>query len=165
MALGFNIINDFYVKCGFEIKNFRKSNESLEYEACSFEIKSKNIEYRCSKITPTKIGQFVTIWKRNELGITEPFSDLDNIDFVIITSQNEYDIGQFIFPKEILIEKGVFSTNKKGGKRGFRIYPLWDLTNNKQALKTQNWQIPYFVIINLDNQRSFERVKNLLNFN
>jgi hypothetical protein len=58
--------------------------ESVEYGACSFRINGKTIQYRVSKITPTKTGQFGTIWKRNKDGITEPFDNLDHIGFIII---------------------------------------------------------------------------------
>ncbi|MGL4629999.1 MAG: MepB family protein [Leadbetterella sp.] len=102
---------------------------------------------RVSKITPTKTGQFVTIWKRNEEGITEPFDGKDDIDFVIIVSKRDDTIGQFIFLKSVLLEKGIFSLNGKGGKRGIRVYPPWDKVESKQAEKTQAWQKKYFVEI------------------
>jgi hypothetical protein len=76
-----------YDKCGFDLTNLKQYSESIEYGACSFVLNGKTIEYRLSKITPTKIGQFVTIWKRNKDGIIEPFDILDDIDFIIITSK------------------------------------------------------------------------------
>jgi len=64
-----------------------------------------------------------------------------------------------VFPKSVLIEKGILSTSKKDGKRGFRVYPIWDKTISQQAVKTQNWQLNYFfeVIEDLD----FNLVKKL----
>ncbi|RYE38879.1 MAG: MepB domain containing protein, partial [Sphingobacteriales bacterium] len=38
----------------------------------------------------------------------------------------------------------ILSGNGKNGKRGFRVYPPWDLTENSQARKTQQWQLEYF---------------------
>lgn len=146
------IINELiYKKCGFELKNLELNSESVEYNACSFEVNGHKIEYRISKITPTKTGQFVTIWKRDKNGITVPFDISDDIDFIVITSKRDNDIGQFIFPKAVLAEKGIISQKGKGGKRGIRVYPSWDTTTNKQAQKTQSWQTKYFFIIQKDN--------------
>ena len=75
-----------YDKCGFELTNPKLNSESLEYGACSFNLNGNTIQHRVAKITPTKTGQFVTIWKRNKNGITEPFDILDDIDFIIITT-------------------------------------------------------------------------------
>ena len=58
--------------------NLKWNLESAEYGACSFKLNGKTIQFRVSKITPTKTGQFVTIWKRNKEGITEPFDNADN---------------------------------------------------------------------------------------
>ncbi len=121
--------------------------ESMEYGACSFKLNGQIIEHRVSKTTPTKTGQFVTIWKRNEHGITIPFDVSDNIDFVVITSKNGSSIGQFIFNKRVLADKGIISQNRKGGKRGIRVYPTWDKTTSNQAVKTQSWQVNYFLTI------------------
>ena len=45
----------------------------------------------------------------------------------------------------ILIKNQILSTNLKDGKRGFRVYPNWDIPQNKQATKTQNWQSQFFI--------------------
>lgn len=140
-----------YDKCGFKLTNLKLNSESVEYGACSFKLDGLRIEHRVSKITPTKTGQFVTIWKRNINGVTEPFDILDDFDFVIITSKSEGSIGQFIFPKSVLAEKGIISQSGKDGKRGIRVYPSWDKATNRQAAKTQSWQTKYFVTINNDN--------------
>lgn len=136
-----------YDKSGIALTNLKLNTECVEYGACSFEINGRKVEHRVSKITPTKPGQFVTIWKRNKNGITAPFDISDNIDFLIVTSKSQDNIGQFIFPKSILVDKGIFSQDGKIGKRGIRVYPSWDTTINKQAAKTQNWQTKYFIQI------------------
>jgi hypothetical protein len=145
-----------YDKCGFVLTNLKLNSESVEYGACSFRLDGQRIEHRVSKITPTKTGQFVTIWKRNINGITEPFDILDDIDFVVITSKSEANIGQFIFPKSVLADKGIISQNGKGGKRGIRVYPSWDTATNRQAEKTQGWQMKYFMRIKNDNSVDFD---------
>jgi len=136
-----------YDTCGFDLTNLRVNSESVEYGACSFELDGKKIQHRVSKITPTKTGQFVTIWKRNNKGLTEPFDIADDIDFLIITARNGDNLGQFIFPKSVLADKGIISHDGKDGKRGIRVYPPWDRVANKQAEKTQRWQTKYFLTI------------------
>jgi hypothetical protein len=139
-----------YDKCGFDWTSPILSTESITYGACAFGLAGKSVQYRVSRITPTKEGQFVTIWKRNEYGKTQPFDILDDLDFIIIMSRKGKSFGQFIFPKSMLADKGVISRNGKGGKRGIRVYPPWDITTNRQAEKTQNWQLKYFLFIHTD---------------
>lgn len=146
-----------YDKCNFEFSNLIIDSESEEYHACFFKLNSLQIIHRLSKITPTKTGQFVTIWKRNDKGITAPFDFLDNFDFIVITSKSGENFGQFVFPKSVLLEKGIISNNNTSGKRGIRVYPPWDIPTSKQAEKTQNWQTKYFYSIN-----NIEFVKKLL---
>lgn len=150
-----------YDKCNFEFTNLVIDSESEEYQACSLKLNSFQIIHRLSKITPTKIGQFVTIWKRNEKGITAPFDYSDNFDFIIITSKSENILGQFVFPKSVLLEKGIISNNNTSGKRGIRVYPPWDVPTSKQAEKTQSWQTKYFYSIN-NNSVDEELVKDLI---
>lgn len=66
---------------------------------------------------------------------------------VIINTETKSHFGQFVFPKDILITQGIFSTEIKEGKRAFRVYPSWEKTTSKQAQKTQEWQLDYFVEI------------------
>lgn len=151
-----------YDKCNFEFSNLVIDSESQEYQACSFRLNSFEIIHRLSKITPTKIGQFVTIWKRNHKGITTPFDYSDNFDFIIITSKSEENLGLFVLPKAVLLEKGIISNNNISGKRGIRVYPSWDIPTSKQAIKTQNWQLQYFYLIE-NNSFDVESVKKLFN--
>lgn len=146
----FQIKTLVYDTCYFEFKNFVVGTESTEYHACSFQLNSFQIIHRLSKITPTKIGQFVTIWKRNNKGITAPFDVSDNFDFIVITSKKGTNIGQFVFPKAVLLEKRIISNNTTYGKRGIRVYPPWDIPTSKQAVKTQLWQTKYFYSIDKD---------------
>ncbi|MBF4982840.1 MepB family protein [Nonlabens mediterrranea] len=140
-----SFINEkIYLKLGYNISQLHINKESTEYSACTFLLNDFHILYRTSKITPTKTGQFVTLWKRNLAGTIEPFNENDCIDYVIIQVQKDGKIGQFIFPKSVLIAKGILSTSRKDGKRGFRVYPIWDITTSKQAITTQNWQLKYF---------------------
>ena len=137
-----------YDACSFRISDFKTEIESKEYDACQFELNGKKILCRNSKITPKKARQFVTFWKRNGNGPIEPFNEKDQIDFYVVNARMEDKLGQFVFPKSVLIKKGIISTEKKEGKRGFRVYPKWDLVKSKQAEKTQKWQLDYFYEIN-----------------
>ena len=139
---------EIYDNCSFEISNFTIESEGKEYYASRFQLNGLNILSRNAKITPKKVGQFVTFWKRNEHGITAPFETSDCIDFYIVNVRTENHFGQFVFPKEILIKRGIISTVKKEGKRGFLVYPKWDIPNNKHAEQTQKWQLDYFYEIN-----------------
>lgn len=149
-----------YDICGFECSEPQPEKESQEYDAFDFKIGESQIKFRSAKITPTKTGQFVTLWKRNINGIIEPFDYKDNIDFVIVSVQKEDLLGQFIFPKEILLKKGVFTSETKEGIRATRVYPPWDETTSKQAQKTQQWQLDYFLFVS--DKTDLNRTKHLL---
>lgn len=136
-----------YLKSGLAITDLLIEPEGKEYEACQFKLNGSKVINRTAKITPKKVGQFVTFWKRNEEGITAPFSTSDSFDFYITNIKYDDRIGQFVFPKSVLAEKGIIATDKKEGKRGFRVYAPWDLTTNKQAQKTQVWQGDYFYLM------------------
>lgn len=151
-----------YDQCNLVITNAKLNTESLEYGACSFELDGKKIQQRVSKITPTKNGQFVTIWKRNQDGITEPFDYSDELDFIIITARSGDHLGQFIFPKRVLADKGILTQNGKSGKRGIRVYPPWDKPKSKQAEKTQSWQLNYFLTIQMNGSTDIDFAKKLL---
>ncbi|TAE75153.1 MAG: MepB family protein [Bacteroidetes bacterium] len=158
------LIERFILKpCEIELTNIEAEIESQEYFAHNFELSEQKVKFRTAKITPTKTGQFVTIWKRNEKGITVPFDVLDNFDLFIIATRKEKSFGVFIFSKTVLFENGILSDETKGGKRGIRVYPTWDLTTNKQAQKTQNWQTKCFLEIQQDKQIDLKKVRNLLN--
>lgn len=132
---------------GLEIKSVYLEKESTDYNACQLLLNEKKALFRTAKITPTKTGQFVTLWKRTPKGPIAPFAIEDNFDLVIINTKTENHFGQFVFPKSILIEKGIFSTALKEGKRAIRVYPPWNKTTSKQAQKTQHWQLEYFIVI------------------
>ncbi|MFA6915012.1 MAG: MepB family protein [Parachlamydiales bacterium] len=148
-----------YEPLGLHIKHYRCEFESQEYGAAEFEIDSKQIKYRKAKITPIKVGQFVTLWKREGTGPIMPFDLSDPVDLFIITVRTEQHFGQFIFPKTVLVEKGILSTNGVGGKRAMRVYPSWDFADNNKARKTQAWQLGYFFDFNNLNEMNLEAIK------
>lgn len=142
------IKKEVYDKCSFDISYFKLEAESKEYYACKFNLKGKKVISRNAKITPKKAGLFVTFWKRNGNGPIEPFSESDQFDFYTVNVRVENKFGQFVFPKSVLKKKGILSTEGKEGKRAFRVYPVWDIVESKQAVQTQKWQLDYFYEIN-----------------
>lgn len=149
-----------YDPCGFNFENAVPEIESSEYNAYTFELNNLKIRFRSAKITPTKIGQFVTLWKRIGKGPIMPFDASDEIDLLVVSVQKDDLYGQFVFPKAVLIKQGVF-TDAKEGKRAIRIYPSWDITESAQAKKTQKWQLEYFLEISKEKPLDIERVRLL----
>lgn len=152
-----------YKPNGLFYKNLIAETESQEYGACSFEINDQHIKFRVAKITPTKIGQFVTFWKRIGSGPIEPYDVLDPFDLLVISVRDGEFFGQFVFPKSILSAKGLLSKETRGGKRAMRVYPPWNTTTSEQARKTQLWQITYFFEIHPNKCTDHVRFQSLFN--
>ena len=150
-----------YEPSGLVSDHFAIEAESEEYGASEFKMNHRNIKFRVAKITPTKIGQFVTIWKRIGNGPIQPFDMEDPFDLIVISVCTLEHFGQFVFPKVVLYEKGIVSKEGKGGKRAIRVYPPWDRTNNKQASNTQKWQLSYFFEIPSNAQADISRIQKL----
>ncbi len=136
-----------YEPSGFSCINLQQEAESQDYGACEFEMNNRRIKFRAAKITPTKGGQFVTLWKRIGTGPIMPFDLADPVDLFVVSVRSADHFGQFVFPKSVLYEKGFVSKEGKGRKRAMRVYPPWDIANSAQAKKTQAWQCMYFLHI------------------
>jgi hypothetical protein len=128
------------------IQNLKLDLEAKKYCGCRYNISEFKVIQRTAKVTPKKIGQFVTLWKRDSNNITTPININDGIDYVIIICKKAELVGKFVFPVNILLEKAIMSgpVSEKSGKRGFRLYPEWDEPVTEQARKTQQWQVCYF---------------------
>jgi hypothetical protein len=135
--------------------------ESAEYGAYIFELNGLSIRFRVAKITPTKNGQFVTLWKRTNHGPIQPFDIADSVDLFIISTRKDDHFGQFVFPKHVLFNYDIISKNGKGGKRAIRVYPPWDKTTSKQAQKTQQWQLNYFLEIPQNKAVDYDKSQRL----
>lgn len=150
-----------YEPLGWQCSNLKKETESQEYGACSFEMNGKNILFRVGKITPTKIGQFVTLWKRIDKRPIQPYDIQDPIDLFVVSVCAGDRFGQFVFPKNVLCEKDIISKDGKVGKLAIRVYPAWDIAENLQAKKTQAWQLNYFFEIQenkIENNAAIQRL-------
>ena len=142
------VVRDVYEPCGLKMAHFKMEKEGKDYYSCQFELNGHPIICRNAKVTPIKVGQFVTFWKRNSNGVIEPFLETDSISFFVVNVKTENRIGQFVFPKAVLIKKGILASAKKKGKLSFRVYPKWDEAVVKQAKAAQKWQLDYFYEIN-----------------
>ncbi len=156
-----NSISNIYKPAGLNLTSDPISEpESTDYGACYFGLNHKKVLFRIAKTTPTKIGQFVTLWKRpSPKGEIAPFDLSDDISFAIIHVSDGMHHGQFIFDQKILLSKGVMSKNHQGGKRAIRVYPAWTRPTAKDAIKTQAWQLQYFLPLDKNNHADLEQVK------
>lgn len=150
-----------YNSCEFHCSEPLLEKQNAEYGAYLFHINTFSIRFRVAKITPTKIGQFVTLWQRNAIGAPQPYNVSDLIDFYVISTRCGSNFGQFVFPKHVLYHQHILSNEGEGGKRAIRVYPPWDKPTNRQALHTQAWQLKYFLDIPLYESINFVRVHAL----
>jgi len=128
------------------IKNIREETQNSDYGAGVFQLNSKSVRFRVAKITPNKVGQFVSFWEKNEANKNQAFSYDNATDLLVInTFNNTGDFGQFVFQKEVLLKQNILKTANTKGKMAIRVYPSWDIPTSKQAIATQKWQSPYFV--------------------
>lgn len=142
--------------------DFSEEVEAREYGGFRFTLEGRQVVFRVAKITPTKVGQFVTLWYRPRVdGVIAPLDCTDAIDFVVIHAASEDHAGLFVFDRETLISRGVMSSNGVGGKRALRVYPPWSTPSARQALQTQRWQVGYFVDFAGSDENSARCVRDL----
>ncbi len=131
----------------------------------------QRVVFRITKTTPTKIGQFVTLWKRPK---PDEFPSAagnkpaalhtdDRIGFVVVHVHDDSHSGQSIFNRSILVDKGTMATGSKKGKTAFRIYPPWTKPVADEAIKSQRWQNVYFVADNENEVSKLDKVRKLFN--
>lgn len=130
---------------GLDISAAVPEAENADYGAFVSGIGRSAVRFRVGKQTPTKVGLFVSVWRRAQDGSTEPFAAEDCADLLVITARAGPRSGQFVFPTSALVEHGIVSVAGRGGKRGFRVYPPWSMAANKQARRSQEWQCGYFL--------------------
>src|SRR4051812_25475417 len=80
--------NLVYDLVGFNYSQSLIDLENAKYGGCTFTVNDLHIRFRVAKITPKKIGQFVTLWQR--VGKSPaPFDVSDSVDFFVISVRNE----------------------------------------------------------------------------
>jgi hypothetical protein len=134
-----------YDPYGFTCSDLTPEAESAAYGAHEFRLDGATVRVRVAKVTPTKNGLFVTVWKRLDAGPIQPFDVGDSIDFVVVTAREEAHFGHFAFPAEVLKRRGIIAAEAGAGKRAFRVYPPWAVTGSSQAARTAAWQRPHFL--------------------
>ncbi|MFF0742797.1 MepB family protein [Streptomyces sp. NPDC004111] len=144
-----------YGPSGFACSRPVPEPESAEYAAYGFTLDGRSVRFRVAKTTPTKAGQFVTVWQRSTAGPIRPFDVDDKVDLFVISSRDvggrdDGRFGQFVFPREVLCRRGIVSRAGTGGKRGFRVYPPWVTPTSRQAAGTQEWQVNHFLRLGED---------------
>lgn len=143
------------------ITNLKEEKQNAEYAGCLFHLNNKTIRFRKSKVTPNKIGQFVSFWEKDENMRNRAFSYEAAPDLLVITCIADNKLGQFIFPKGILLKEKILRTQSQTGKMAMRIYPVWDTTVSNQAKKSQMWQLQYFVDLSDINNLPIDKLLNL----
>ncbi|MFF9909952.1 MepB family protein [Streptomyces sp. NPDC013457] len=150
-----------YDPCGFTCSQPVPEPESADYAAHTFTLDGLSVRFRAARTTPTKIGQFVTVWKRSPGRPIQPFDSADAVDLFVISCRDGRHFGQFVFPKDVLRGRGVVSVDGSGGKRAFRVYPPWVTTTNSQAGRAQAWQLDHFLALDEDGPGVSARAREL----
>ncbi len=140
-------VNDnFYEPNHLVIKAIQEEPQNSDYGAGIFQLNSKSVRFRVAKTTPNKIGQFVSFWEKDSAYKNQAFSYEKATDLLVInTFSNNDRFGQFVFPKEVLVQQKILKTATTKGKMAIRVYPIWDTPTSKQAIETQKWQLEYFI--------------------
>ena len=127
------------------IQKMTREHQNATYEGARFKINGHHYRSRLAKLTPKKKGYFVVFWVKDANDQNQPYDFATSPDKLIISVIDGHQKGQFIFPKSVLLEKGILSGPHVTGKMACRIYPSWVKNLNSSAQKTQNWQVPYFI--------------------
>lgn len=144
------------------VKSVQEEKQNSKYGAGTFQLSSKTVRFRVANITPTKVGQFVAFWEKDENNKNQPYLYEKDLDLLVITTfKNENAFGQFIFPKEILLKQNILRSTSTKGKMAIRVYPSWDSPSSKQAMETQKWQLPYFVDMCNPSKTTLEKIIEL----
>ncbi|MHC5200853.1 MepB family protein [Myroides sp. LJL119] len=119
------------------ITNLKNSIYKNDYNACCFELQNLRVIFRNAKLTPTKAGLFVAIWKKDSSLKNTPFHEQDNFDLLVIRCHQDNNLGYFVFTKQDLSNLCIIQNKSNKGKMGIRLYPSWCINLNNQAKKTQ----------------------------
>lgn len=118
---------------------------NVEYESCIFNINQKEYRSRKAKKTPNKKGYFVVFWIKDSNNKNRPYLWEETPEKLVITVIDGNKKGQFIFPRELLLQKNILKAENSNGKMAMRVYPDWEVELNKTAEHTQKWQSDYFI--------------------
>lgn len=131
-----------------EVKDLTEEKYNQDYEALTFSFKEETYQSRLAKKTPTKSGYFVTCWTKDEDNYNRPYKIEEFADYLIVAVIDDELNGYFLFPRELLVEKGILASSKYQGKMAFRVYPKWCNQLNKTAGQTQSGNVNIFLNTN-----------------
>jgi hypothetical protein len=140
----FSAFEEYRLRAGVASSEIIAEEQTSDYEAGQAKIGSGRWRIRTARVTPTKPGAFVAVWKRSPSGNTQPFESSDACDGLLVFVQDGSRFGVFTFTREHLVELGVVQSPLAPGKRGFRVYPSWSTNLNAQATRTQRAQAGAF---------------------
>ncbi|GEN87177.1 MepB family protein [Oceanobacillus sojae] len=159
MLKSINLIKELLFDINGELTNILKEPQNMEYEGTTFNINENKYRSRLAKRTPKKDGYFVVFWEKDVNHCNQAFAYSESPDKIVFSIIDKDVKGQFIFPKSLLLEKGILRTNDNKGKMAIRVYPSWERSLNNSAKKTQAWQAPYF--IDVSNEIDMKRLTEL----
>src|SRR5699024_2195701 len=137
-------MNDFYTalhyvnKMIYEpydliVNSDQEEKQNSKYCAGTCQLSSRTVRFRVANITSTKAGKYVAFMEKDRNDKNQPYLYEKAPDlFVITTFKSENEFGQFIFPREVLLEKGILRSDLTKGKMAIRVYPSWDNPSSKQ---------------------------------
>lgn len=126
------------------VRTLTPEAQSSDYESGTVQLESGLWRIRTGRVTPTKPGAFVAVWRRQDGGTTAPFGADDPAVGLLVFVRESDRFGVFQFTPEHLVSLGVLSSETSPGKRGFRVYPPWYAGLNGQAARSQRAQSAAF---------------------
>ena len=157
-----------YHSIGMNINSIIEESQNHDYGAGKFDIDTgtnvRAVRFRVAKITPTKLGQFVSCWEKDIHNKNTAYTNQNAPDLLVITVFSIHGVfGQFVFPKNILLSKNILRTDTTQGKMAFRVYPSWVQVVSQSAVQTQRWQLDYFFEVNDISKLPTQRILALYN--
>lgn len=153
--------SQIYLPNGFKVEDLVEEGQNADYYGCKFKLNGRLVRFRVAKITPNKLGQFVSFWEKDNENKNIAYDYEQSPDLVIVTCFTSEKLGQFVFTKDILLKKKILKNGEDKGKMGIRVYPSWDVATSPQAKNTQKWQLEYFVDLSDLNEKTILKLKDL----
>ena len=86
-----------YLPCEYASTLLLKEPESKEYGADTFEVNHLKVRFRVAQVTPKKVGQFVTLWRRMGTGPIQPFHEADLVDRFVVSVRKGESLRHLFF--------------------------------------------------------------------
>lgn len=156
------VTDKIYQPHGLQVTSIQEEAQNAKYGGGTFTLSSKTVRFRVANVTPKKIGQFVAFWEKDHKNKNQAYYYKDAPDLLIInTFESKEKFGQFVFPREVLLNKKILKSEISKGKMGMRVYPIWDQPISSQAIDTQLWQGEYFIDFSESNEVTNQKIAEL----